>query len=213
MRVLLIGVVTVLLSGFVTDAFAQGGTSVRFRAVSRGGDDGGNGCAEFWKDGVRFYRECGGAGRGRGFNVAVINRNTADLLQPVAHFDTWRTRLTGEQMLAFVDYLINQVPVGALVLVAECDEAGLTYWGDQSCVPLPYVWVTQAYQALEALGSASIRSYCYSDTWAFATVKGEGQTLGERLGGRGEVVSIETTIVLPVEPTTWGQIKAVYQSN
>jgi hypothetical protein len=49
---------------------------------------------------------------------------------------------------------------------------------------------------LEALGSTQIRSYCFWDSWAMITLKGEGRVRDEELG-RAVEASVEATITLP----------------
>lgn len=197
-------VIGTLLLGLSTAALAQGGREIRFRVVSNSRDY--FLYVEFWRNNSRFYYA-----DWRGFIVAAIDTATGELVDRVEHFDTWGTSGTGEQMRRMIAYL-NTHPNGTLFLLAVCDEAGLNRW--DRCDFYDYPWVTEALQTLEALGSTMIRSYCYRYSWAMIAVKGDGRALAEAVGSYvRQPVSVETTIVLPVEDTTWGQIKAVYQSN
>src|SRR5262249_30662096 len=136
------------------------------------------GFAEFRRDGAPFYHQDGGAGGGRGFNIAAIDPDTGALLQPVHNFDTWGTRSTGEAMNALIDFL-NTLSSGTVVLVAVGDEAGLNQL--DACARLEFSWVEAGLQALEALGSTQLRSYCYRDSWGMIAVKGEGHARDEQL--------------------------------
>jgi hypothetical protein len=167
------------------------------RAVSAGWTSGN--FAQFYRDDNLFYFGTGGAGGGRGFSVAAIDLCTGELLQPVQTFDTWGTRNTGVAMNAMISFL-NGLPTGTLVLIAVCDEAGLTVF--DGCTHLPHPWVEAGYQALEALGSTQIRNYCYRDSWAMVSIKGEGQAREEQLGHAAQV-SAQTTIPVPfISPTS-----------
>ncbi len=203
--VLFVVAVASLLLATPAAVLAQPGAT--YRVVSQGNQ---GGRAEFWRNGVRYYRATGGSGGGRGFNGSLVGGVTGIPVE-MTHYDTWISRETGVDMGRLVDYLINQVPDGSLVLIAVCDDAGLTQWAPFACQRLPYQWIDQLYEQLEALGSTRIRAYCYWYGWAFAAIKGRGM-LGEQLSsGPGEEVSIEA--VVPVEPTTWGRIKSVYSPN
>ncbi len=177
-------------------AYQPPAPTTTFRAVSAGASAGF--FAEFLKDGTSFYYRTGGAGGGRGFNVAAIDPCTGELLQ-VQNFDTWGTSGSGTAMNAMIAFL-NGLPNGTLILIAVGDEAGLTY-SPSNCAHLPYPWVESGYQVLEALGSHQIRNYCYWNSWAMVTFKGEGQARDEQLGN-GIQVSAQTTLPLrTISPT------------
>ncbi len=169
-------------------------TTVLLRAISEGYAVPGypEGLAAFYQDGVAFYSKTGGAGGGRGFNVAVIDGTTGDIINAGQSFDTYITRNTGTAMTDFINYL-SSIPNGRVVMVAVADEAGLTL--DNSCTPY-YPWMESGLQALESLGSTQIRNYCFRDSWAIIAVKGEGVARAEQLGDQVQV-SAETTITLP----------------
>jgi hypothetical protein len=151
------------------------------------------GVAEFARDGAVFYRRTGGAGGGRGFNVAAIDPGTGALLRPVAHFDTYITRGSGAELDAMLAFLAA-LPNGAVVMAAVADEAGLNL--DDSCTRFALPQVEGALQALETLGSTRIRDLCFRDAWALIAVKGEGRALGEQLV-KGAAATARTTITLP----------------
>ncbi|MBI3957143.1 MAG: hypothetical protein HY340_04120 [Candidatus Kerfeldbacteria bacterium] len=204
MRILWTLVIGVLLLGLTTAALAQGGREIRFRVVSNSRDYSLH--VEFWRDHSRFYYS-----DWRGFIVAALDPATGELLSDVGRFDTWGTSETGEQMRRMIAHL-NTQPNGTLFLLAVCDEAGLNRW--DRCDFYDYPWVTDALLTLEALGSTTIRSYCYRYSWAMIALKGDGYALTEAVGSYvRQPVSVETTIVLPVEPTTWGQIKATFSAD
>jgi hypothetical protein len=96
-------------------------------------------------------------------------------------------------MTDMVNFL-NSVPNGRMLMIAVADEAGLNY--DQSCTRFPYTWVTNAIQTLEALGSTQIRNYCFWDSWAMITVKGEGVARSEQLGKAVEAAA-QVTLQIP----------------
>ena len=154
--------------------------------------DSGWGFAEFRHDDTPFYHRDGGGAGGRGFNVAALDPGTGALLYPVRNFDTWGTSGTGEAMDAMIMFL-DGLPQGMIVLVAVGDEAGLTY---ATCTPLPFPWIEAGLQALEALGSTQLRDYCFRDSWAMVTVKGESQAREEQLGQAVEV-SVGMMLTLP----------------
>src|ERR1043166_8630183 len=88
----------------------------------------------------------------------------------------------GEPWLTMIDFL-NSVPAGAIILIAVGDEAGLN--SPDSCVRRSGAGIEQGLQALEALGSSQIRSYCYRGSWAMVTVKGEGIARSEQRSQTG----------------------------
>ncbi len=169
-------------------------STVTFKAVSRGAAAEEYafqyGVAKFYKSFTLLYSRTGGAGGGRGFNVAAVSTITGDLLQPVQHFDTYAS---GPDMTAMIN-LVNSLPNGTLVMLAVADEAGLNTIAAGSCTPRSYV--EPAFQMLETLGSRQIRNYCYRDSWAMVAVKGEGQARQEQLG-KGVEATAQTTVTLP----------------
>jgi hypothetical protein len=168
--------------------------TITFRATSRGFNAQEfafqNGVARFFKDGVLFYEKTGGGGGGRGFNIAAIDANTGEVMQPVRNFDTWGTRTSGTAMNEMIAYL-NGLPNGTLVMIAVADDAGLNI--DNSCARLNFPWVENGIQALEALGSTKIRDYCFRFSYAMIAVKGEGLAREERVMDAIEVAA-QTTI-------------------
>jgi hypothetical protein len=149
-------------------------TNIRtYRALSRGFPTQEfpfqNGVARFYDSGIRFYERTGGAGGGRGFNVAAIDPCTGKLLQPVRNFDTWSDS-SGANMNAMIAFL-NSLPNGTIILISVADEAGLT---TDPCTPLNHPWTQAGLQTLQNLGSQHIDKYCYWNSWAMAVVKGQG---------------------------------------
>ncbi len=166
----------------------QASATIPFRASSRGGGveefSSQLGVARFYKCGAykNFYEKTGGAGGGRGFNVAAINPVTGNVIES-RNFDTYGTRNTGEAMRAMIAFL-NSQPNGTLLLLAVADEAGLNL--DGSCSSWPEPWTEDGLRALESLGSTQIRDYCFRASWAMITVKGQGQARREVLNKTGE---------------------------
>ena len=182
-------------------AYQPPATSLPFKAVSAGGLFGN--FAEFLKDNATFYRKSGGGGGGRGFNVAVIDPCTRDLLQPVRNFDTWGSRDSGVDRKALIDFL-NSLPNGVIILIAVGDEAGLNNFPEiDGCSHLERPWMTECFQTLEALGSQQIRNYCYRGSWAMISIKGQGTALAEQLSNSGEV-SVQASLGAPasISPRT-----------
>lgn len=190
-----IATLLILLLGGCGPKGPKGPETVAFRAVSAGAEVPGVGLgfARFFRDSTLFYDKIGGAGGGRGFNIAAINPATGEPSQPVQNFDTWLTRTTGAAMDAMLDFL-DGLPNGTLVLIAVGDEAGLN--ADNSCQHLLFPWVEEILQELETLGSTQIRGYCFRDSWAMVAAKGEGKPREERLGS-GIEVSAQTTLIIP----------------
>jgi hypothetical protein len=169
-------------------AYLPAAASSRFAVVSAGGSSGS--FAELFRGSTSFYRRTGGGGGGRGFNVAVIDRITGELIGQVRNFDTWGSRSSGTDMNAMIGVL-DAAPTGALLLIGVGDEAGLNAF--DSCTRLAGSWVEQALQRLESLGATQIRQYCYRDSWSLLTVKGEGIARDEKLG-HGLAVTAEANI-------------------
>jgi hypothetical protein len=178
---------------------------LELRAVSRGAlaaEYGWQyGVARFYKDGVAFYEETGGGGGGRGFNFAVVDPSTGEVEQAL-NFDTYGTRSTGTAMLAMIAFL-NAIPAGKVVMAAVADEAGLNV-GPSDCSFLAHPWVEAGLQALEELGSRQIRSYCFWNSWAMMTVKGELGGDGEpqaraEMVGSGIAVEAHVTLTFPAD--------------
>jgi hypothetical protein len=185
-----------------------------FRAYSTGATvpatNWAHGIAKFYKDKALTYAKYGGAGGGRGFNVLAIQPTTGEPVQLHKNFDTWVTRGNCDPatsaMVALTNFL-NSLPNGTLILIAVGDEAGLTQSHLQPCVRIPATCIDQGIATLQALGSAQIQNYCYWDSWAMVTVKGEVGTDGrpkarqEQLGkaviGNGVDASVQATLTLP----------------
>lgn len=182
----------------IRDAFADDyrppATPLTLRAISAGGLFGS--FAQFFKDDVSFYRKTGGAGGGRGFNIGVVDPCTGELLYPVRNFDTWATRNSETNMMAMIGFL-NSLPNGVLIMIAVGDEAGLTdFPPDRGCEHLPYPWVEAGFEALERLGSLQIRDYCYRDSWAMISSKGQGTAVTEQLSNNAQV-SVQVPLGAP----------------
>ncbi len=186
-------VYTVMKSAF-DPSFVPGPTSAAFSAVSRGSNvpESGNGWASFERNGGSFYFRGGGAGGGRGFNIAVINPANGAELQPSRNFDTWSTRTTGTEMDAMVAYL-NTIPQNTLILIAVGDDAGIN--SDAACTKFSFPWVARGIQALEALGSTRISSYCFRDSWAMVAFKGGGARSEQR--GVAVEARAQWTVIIP----------------
>ena len=148
---------------FVSGTVAQSTSTraVTFQAYSSSSSQGSS-C--FSKNNATLYCKGGGAGGGRGFNVAVFYPGT-DILKDAVNFDTW-----GLGNAAATDLLnfLNAVPQGSLVLVSVGDEAGLLDW-QHGYVYYPYA--ESLLRAMEAFGSKQIRTYSYRDAWCLGTGK------------------------------------------
>jgi len=170
--------------------------NVAFKAQSAGYNVTINGFAEFFRDDALFYSKTGGAGGGRGFNIAAIDITKDDLIPMIRHYDTWATSGTGTEMIKMISFL-DSLKSGTMIMIAIADEAGLTEsTGNLLCTKLSRSWVANCIQTLEALGSTKIRRYCFRNSWAMIAVKGEGRARDEQLGSTN-VVSVQTTIKLP----------------
>ncbi|MGH9277298.1 MAG: interleukin-like EMT inducer domain-containing protein [Acidimicrobiales bacterium] len=152
------------------------------------------GIARFFKSAALMHEQNGGAGGGRGIQVAVIDTATGRLTGPVRIFDTWEGRATGVEWNTLADYL-EAIPNGRLVMLAVADEAGITDYIGDGCTELPTPGVQRGLQVLEALGSTRIRDYCYGDSWAMVTVKGQGAR-GEQVATAAEA-SATGSITVP----------------
>jgi len=165
-------------------------TQVAFQAISEGSDvPGSTGLVIVTRNGQIVYRD-----RGRGFNVAAVDGQTGEIIS-VRNFDTWDDRDRGAAMRELLAHL-EGLPIGALLLIAVGDEAGLNEFPPDDCVALRQAWVEDAFRALEQLGSRQIRSYCYRDSWAMAVLKGEGSARAEQLG-KAQTVLVDIAITVP----------------
>jgi hypothetical protein len=169
-------------------------SSIVFKAESAGYNVPGtsNGFAVFYKGLSVIYN--GGGELNRGFNVVTIDTANGQLLTLPRYYDTWATATTGSEMRKMLQFL-DSLPNGTLVMLAVRDEAGLTGL-PPTCNPLPYTWVDSCYNALTALGSALIRNYCFRNSWAMVSVKGEGTARMEQLAD-SMVALAQTTVNLP----------------
>lgn len=166
------------------DSTYQPPQTITYRAVSRGLTaaeyNGQNGVAWLFENGAQLFHATGGAGGGRGFNVAAIDTCTGTLRQPVQHFDTWATRQSGASLNDLNNFLDGQ-PNGTLLLIAVADEAGLNNFPPDSCTHLTNPYIEPFFQRLQALGSQQIRNYCYWNSYVLIAVKGEGVARSEQL--------------------------------
>lgn len=190
------GLVTSIALGTTTISATVGGIAgsvtvnviplvVAFEAISAGALVGGNNAGvAFKRDGVTFFTASGG-GPGRGFNIAVVNRTTGDLIGPVMTFDTWLDPLR-TNMVALASFLDGIAP-GNLALIAVSDDAGLDEW--DSCRIYSDPTTQAAVSALERLGSTLIRQYCYRGSWSMIAVKATGK-IDEHLAPTSPVTSV-----------------------
>jgi hypothetical protein len=137
---------------------------------------------------TRIYDKSGGGGGGRGFNIAALSSNDLTLIRPLKNFDTWGNwTVAWPEMTAFID----ELPNGTVLLIAVADDAGRSNCNGGTN-PSPE---EAGIKALEALGSTHIREYCFRDSWAMATVKGEGKARSEAISKTAEVtVSMDVTL-------------------
>jgi hypothetical protein len=140
------------------------------------------GYAQILKDGQVLYAAGGGAGGGRGFNVAAFDTSTGVLLQPVRNFDTWGTAYSGEAANALAAHLAA-LPTGALVVIAVGDDAGLSMQSSAN---------QRVVAALEALGSREIRALGFRGAWCMVAIKGDARVLDERRTSGAEAVATAT---------------------
>jgi hypothetical protein len=166
----------------------QGGCVNRFAAVSsgRGSPTNGEGLAEFARNTETFFSERGGLFGARGFNVAVMDPRTGATLEPVKNFDPWTTPLSGNALSAMADYLEALEP-GRLVLIATCDDAGITRV--DSCEQWDTAPVQRLLTTLRRLGSQQIDAYCFRGAWSLVTMSGSGPALAEKLSSGPKVTA------------------------
>lgn len=156
----------------------KGPANIKFELYSWGGDLGGSfhGGAEFHKNGIRFFSGGGGAGGGRGVNIAVIDMKTGELIGQVQNFDPYF--LFEQENRRMYDF-VQSIPNGALVLAAVGDTASLNYLG------LAALW---------DLGSRMMSQYHFRDGWGMISVKGEGTAREEKLSHDTVTLSITVTV-------------------
>jgi hypothetical protein len=174
----------------------QNGCVNRFSAVSSGfgspTDDSGR--AAFGVNGETFFSRQGTLLGARGFNVAVLDPGSGRTLEPVRNFDPWVSPLTSSALESLAEYLEALEP-GLLVMIATCDDAGITplYSCELSSTPA----VARVVRVLEQMGSEKIGSYCSRGAWSFLTITGQGRALAEKIS-TGPKVTAEA--LLPVAP-------------
>lgn len=172
----------------------QAPQSLGYRVISRGGAVPEEypfqlGGVIFLRDGEIFYRRDGGdlQALARGFNIAVIDPCTNTLIQPVQHFDTYNAAHNGGPELNQLISFLDSIPIGAFVMIAVADDAGLTDFPPNNCTQLPAN--EPLLQRLETLGSTKIRNYCFRNSWAMIAVNGTGSARSEQLGSGIEVTA------------------------
>ena len=95
---------------------------------------------------------------GRGYNVAILDRNTGQLLA-ARQFDTYGDGAAAANMAQFLKKLTSR----DLALIAVSDDG--------------YINMNEAaFAAIEALGSTQIRKMQFRDSWAFIGFKGASQS-------------------------------------
>jgi hypothetical protein len=174
----------------------QGGCVNRFAAVSsgRGSPTNEEGLAEFARNTETFFSERGGLFGARGFNVAVMDPGTGAAVEPVKNFDPWTTPLSGNALSAMADYL-EAIEPGRLVLIATCDDAGITRL--DSCDKWDTAPVQRLLTTLRRLGSEQIDAYCYRGAWSLVAISGQTRALAEKLSPGAKVTA---EVVLPAMP-------------
>jgi hypothetical protein len=174
----------------------QGGCVNRFAAISagRGAPTDGEGVAEFARNAMTFYSQRGGLFGARGFNVVIVDPASGATLEPVKNFDPWNSPLSGNALKALVSYL-DAIEPGRLVMIATCDDAGITKLN--SCDKDDSEPVKNAIAALQRLGSTQITDLCFRGAWSFAAITGQGRALAEKVSA-GAKISAE--VVLPAAP-------------
>lgn len=140
------------------------------------------GYAQILKNGRVLFAAGGGAGGGRGFNVAAFDTSTGALLQAIRNFDTWGTAYSGEAANDLVAYL-GVLPTGALVIIAVGDDAGLSMASSAN---------QRVIAAVEALASREIRALGFRGAWCMIAVKGDGHALDERRTSGTEALATAT---------------------
>jgi hypothetical protein len=180
------------LAGAFEPGYVPRPHTITFRAISRGG----NICgpqANFRRDGHTFFQRGGGGGGGRGFNVAIVDAGSGDILDAGRNFDTWGGGDPAKQ--ALMNFL-NTVPAGRLIMLAVADEAGITLATTNQCTPRTDATTVALVQLLQSLGSTRIDEYCWRGSWAMVTIKGTGVALAEDYA-RTEEARAEPALPVP----------------
>jgi Interleukin-like EMT inducer len=174
----------------------QGGCVNRFAAVSSGygSPTNADGVAEFAVNTETFYSERGTLLGARGFNVAVLDPASGRRLEPVRNFDAWTSPLSGNALTSLADYLDALEP-GRLVMIAVCDDAGMT--PIDSCERSGSPPVRRLVETLQRMGSEKIATYCYRGAWSFVAITGQPRALAEKVSA-GPKITAE--VLLPAGP-------------
>ncbi len=120
------------------------------------------GRAEFYKNDEQFLWRVGGAGGGRGLNIAVLNEYSGEV-DDVKHFDTYIS--DQELIYTVIEEYLNSISNGRIVLAAMCD----------------YNDLNDSVKALlvNAFGSQMVSNTEDWDPWAMITKKGASQSFIE----------------------------------
>lgn len=171
----------------------RGGCVNRFAAVSagHGAPTNAEGVSEFSVNRETFFSEPGTLLGARGFNVAVMDPASGEALEPVRTFDPWTSPLSGAALNALADYL-RALPAGRLVMIAVCDDAGITALN--SCELSATPAAKRAVETLQWLGSEKIGDYCYRGAWSFVGITGRGRALAEEISAG---VKVGAEVILP----------------
>jgi exo-beta-1,3-glucanase (GH17 family) len=158
----------------------QAGPVDRLRALSAGSLCGplppcSAGQARFEKNGLAFHDRCGGAGGGRGINVAVFD--SAGDVESSRIFDTWDLGGQNQQVMLQLIAHLDAIPPGRTGVIAIADEGGFINW--RTNMPYPGPWIENGYAAIERLGAQHIREVGYRQSWAMVFSKGVSPALSE----------------------------------
>jgi uncharacterized protein (TIGR03437 family) len=151
---------------------------IPFRVVS-GGWLSGAPRASFEVDGRPVY-EVSGGGPGRGFNFLTVDAHTGEL-GTVRTFDTWGS----EAAVAAMETYLQSLPVGLVVLGAVADDGTLLLTAETRRI------------LRDTLGSQSIDTLAYQDSWAILSRVGAAQPIAEG-SLSGETVVLERTLTFPM---------------
>ena len=139
--------------------------------------------AVFYKNNVMFYNQGGGSGGGRGFNIAIFDSFTGDLLEAPRNYDTWGKGETAGDALS--DYINYEVPIGAIIMLAVGDSAGN--------------YGSKLLTTLKSLGATLADNIGWRHTWAMIAMKGTGVLDEVRTNGHWSTVSATADITLDLE--------------
>lgn len=138
--------------------------------------------AEFFRDGVQFFKGGGGSCGSRGIDIADVDR-TSGQPKEIHSFDSWADPNAGDAALAF----LQSIERGDIVMIGVADEA------------TNQLSAVQRSAIASELGSTQLGGLSFRGGWALVTIRGRTAPLAEQISGDEVTATAAATITLPTE--------------